>query len=321
MAYSVQPVRWAERSARAAGPAGEAHGHPAHDPQLERDRHVGFLDADGIKQGRNHRPADRIGGTVTGRPAQVRGQRLAGEIGVQFHDPQVAIGRAVRALEVRRDRADQVTGVVDQGRGLDGAESRSGSDLPVRREARVGADVADGRLRALLGRPAAGGVDVLHDGEVIEELRAEAGLGDQAQRSGGRVDDLDVPEVPAHERHRPPQDLRKQGAQPRDRAQVLGQGVQVPGRVRVVQDELDRRGEVLHSPGQPVRAGRCQPRGPVVVSGLRPGQRLRQVLDPGRQHEVSLAATRAASHPPVMGFAPPRAGRAPARSGSGRRVT
>ena len=123
MAYSVQPVRWAERSARAAGPAGEAHGHPAHDPQLERDRHVGFPDADGIKQGRNHRPADRIGGTVTGRPTQVRGQRLAGEIGVQFHDPQVAIGRAVRALEVRRDHADQVTGVVDQGRGLDRAES------------------------------------------------------------------------------------------------------------------------------------------------------------------------------------------------------
>ena len=269
----------------------------------------------------DHRPADRIGGSPPLTRPRCAGQRLAGEIGVQFHDPQVAIGRAVRPPEMRRDHADQVTGVVDQGRGLDRAESRSGSDLPVRREARVGADVADGRLRALPGRPAAGGVDVLHDGEVIEELRAEAGLGDQAQRSGGRVDDLDVPEVPAHERHRPPQDLRKQGAQPRDRAQVLGQGTQAPGRVRVVQDELDRRGEVLHSPGQPVRAGRCQPRGPVVVSGLRPCQRLRQVLDPGRQHEVSLAATRAASHPPVMGFAPPRAGRAPARSAPGRRAT
>ena len=65
-----------------------------------------------------------------------------------------------------------MTGVVDQGRGLERAESCSGGDLLVRREARVGADVSDGRPRALPGRPAAGGVDVLHDGEVIEELRA-----------------------------------------------------------------------------------------------------------------------------------------------------
>ena len=48
-------------------------------------------DAGGIEQGRNHRPADRIGGTVTGGPGQVPGQRLAGEVGEQFHDPQVAI--------------------------------------------------------------------------------------------------------------------------------------------------------------------------------------------------------------------------------------
>jgi hypothetical protein len=79
--------------------------------------------------------------------------------------------------------------------------------------------------------------------------------------------------------------------------------MQAPGRVRIVQDELGRRGEVLNSPGQPVRAGRCRPHGPVAVSGLRPCQRLRQVLDPGRQHEVSLAATQGAAHPPVMGFA------------------
>ena len=90
---------------------------------------------------------------------------------------------------------------------------------------------------------------ILYNGEVIEELRAKAGLGGQGQRSGGRVDDLDIPEV--------------------------------------------------SSPGRPARAGRCQSRGSVVVCG--PRQRLWQALNPGRQHGVSLAATRAAHIPQSWG--------------------
>jgi len=278
-------------------PAREARGHPAHHPQLERDRHAGLPDASWIEQARDRCPAVLV---VLGPQAQVPGDRLAGEIGVDLHHPQVALGRAVRAVEVRRDHADQVTGVVDQGRGLDPAESRGGGDLPVRREARVGADIGDSGLRPLPGRPPAGRITIVDDGEVLAELRAEARLGDQTQGSGGRIDDLDVPEIPADERHRPPEDPREQSAQAWDVAQVLGQAMQAPGRIRLVQDEPHRRGEVLDSAGQPVPADRRQPRGRVTVSGLRPRHRLRKVLDPGRHHQPHISHSSSsvgASHP------------------------
>jgi hypothetical protein len=84
------------------------------------------------------------------------------------------------------------------------------------------------------------------DGEiqaVVRRVREHALDLLRAQIAAAFGDDPRSP-VPAHERHRPLQDLRKQGAQLLDRAQVLGQGMQAPGRVRVVQNELDRRGEV-----------------------------------------------------------------------------
>ena len=79
----------------------------------------------------------------------------------------------MQALEVRRDYADQVTGVVDQGRGLDPAKSRGSGDLSVRREARVGADIGDDGLRALPARLPAGRMAIVDDGEVFAELGAE----------------------------------------------------------------------------------------------------------------------------------------------------
>jgi hypothetical protein len=72
-----------------------------------------------IEQGRD----ERIAGIVLARYAQPPGDRLASEVTVDLHDPEFAIGRAVRTPEVGRDHADQVAGVVDQGRGLDPPES------------------------------------------------------------------------------------------------------------------------------------------------------------------------------------------------------
>jgi hypothetical protein len=123
-------------------------------------------------------PRGRIAGI--GGCAEVPGHRLAGEIGVQFHQPQVAIGRAMRTPEVSGDDADQAAGVVGQGRGLDRPESGGGGDLTVRREARVGSGVGHDGLRAPLCRPSAHGLAIpVDDGEVLQELRSEAGLGDE----------------------------------------------------------------------------------------------------------------------------------------------
>jgi hypothetical protein len=76
-------------------------------------------------------------------------------------------------------------------------ESRGGGDVPVRRELRVGANIGDNGLRALRSRPCAcGTVTVADDGEVLEELRAETGLGDDPQRACSGVNELDVPRGP-----------------------------------------------------------------------------------------------------------------------------
>jgi hypothetical protein len=48
-------------------------------------------DAGGIEQGRDHRPADQIRRIASAHLAQVPGQRLAGEVGIQSHDPQIPI--------------------------------------------------------------------------------------------------------------------------------------------------------------------------------------------------------------------------------------
>jgi hypothetical protein len=128
------------------------------------------------------RPPDRPGaGIGPGRCAQALAHRLSGEVIVKFHDPQVAIGRTVRAAEVGRDHADQAAGVVDLRRGLHRAESGGGGNVPVPREARVGVDIDDHDLRALLSRPSARGSVIVNHSEVLEEFRAESGMGDDLQ--------------------------------------------------------------------------------------------------------------------------------------------
>jgi len=249
----------------------------------------------------------------------VPGDRLAGEVGVKLDEPQVTIGRTVRALIVGRHHPDQVAGVVDQGSGLDPAESRGGGDLTVRREVRVGPDIGDDGLRALPGRSSAHGpVLAADDGEVIQELRAESGLGDQPHHAGGRVEELDVPVIRPGERHQSVQHPRKQGAQLRDRAEVLREAVQACHRVRLGEAEADGGGEVFGPPGGAVlavlaRRGHAQGiarRG--AVSRLRLLQRIRYVLDPVRHHvPIDLLMTkqplvpssafgRAGAHPPFM---------------------
>lgn len=126
-----------------------------------------------------------------------------------------------------------------RGGGLDPPESRGGGDVPVRREVRVGADVGDNGLRALRCRPCAcGTVTVADNGEVLEELRAETGLGDDPQRAGSGVDKLDVPEVRFHERQGSREHRWQQGVQPGDASEVFRQLMQAAHASRLMHAEM-----------------------------------------------------------------------------------
>jgi hypothetical protein len=111
----------------------------------------------------------------------VPGNHLTSEVTVEFHDLQVAVGGTVRALEVGRDHADEAPRMVGQRCGLDCPESRCGGDFPVRREARVSVDIVDDDLGASLRRPSACGTVLVNNGEAVEELPAEPGLGHEPQ--------------------------------------------------------------------------------------------------------------------------------------------
>jgi hypothetical protein len=110
------------------------------------------------------------------------GDRLASELPVQFHKPQFVVLRAARVPEVSREHADQVPGLAGQGSRLDRPETRSVGYRAMPRESRIGGGVRDDRLGTVSRRPPASGVIVnIHHSEIVEEIGAEAGLGDDRQ--------------------------------------------------------------------------------------------------------------------------------------------
>ena len=98
--------------------------------------------------------------------------------------------------------AEQPARPLGERRRLDGAKTRSGRDVPVRREARVGVDIDDDGLGALPGGPPARLAVVIDHGEVVEELKPETVLGRDPQRSGLRIENLDIAPVGAGQVHR-----------------------------------------------------------------------------------------------------------------------
>jgi hypothetical protein len=102
---------------------------------------------------------------------------------------------------------------------LDGAKSGSGCDSSVWGEGRIGVDVGDHGLCAGFGGASAYRLLVLDGGEVVRELAGEAALGDDPQRLGLRVGELDVSEIGGEERDGAVERLIEQFAQPRSVAE------------------------------------------------------------------------------------------------------
>jgi hypothetical protein len=117
---------------------------------------------------------------------------VAEELAVVPHDPQLAVGRAMDVRVVGGQHADHPAGPVGERGGLDGAEAGGGGDVVVDGEGGVGGDVGDHDLSPQADRPATGRPAVTHFGEVLEELAAEPVLGDDDQRTGLRIEGLEV---------------------------------------------------------------------------------------------------------------------------------
>jgi hypothetical protein len=69
---------------------------------------------------------------------------------------------------------------------------------------------------------------VVNDREVLQELGTEIGMRRDRQRTRGRIEDLDVPEVRASQCHGAIKNRRQQLAQIRRSAQLPGYLVQAP---------------------------------------------------------------------------------------------
>jgi hypothetical protein len=107
----------------------------------------------------------------------VLAQHLADQVPVAFQDVEITRWRGIGARIMGRDHAEQAASPLDERRRLDRPEGGRGRDVPVRREARIGADIGDDDLGALPGRSPARRPVVIDHGEVVEELSAETVLG------------------------------------------------------------------------------------------------------------------------------------------------
>jgi hypothetical protein len=134
---------------------------------------------------------------------------------------------------VGREHAAKPAGLVDQRGGLDGAKSGSGCDRSVWGEGRIGVDVGDNGLCAGFGGASAYRLLVLDGGEVVKELAGETALGDDPQRPGLRVGELDVSEIGGEERDGAVERHIEQFAQPRSVAEPSRQQVHPRDRGRL----------------------------------------------------------------------------------------
>ena len=197
------------------------------------------------------------------------GHHLADQASVALQDLKIARGRGVGIPVVGRDHAKQVAGRVDERRRLDGAEGSSRGGVPVRREARVGVDVGDDGLGALLCRPPARRPVVIDHGEVVKKLGAETVLDGDPQRAGGPVEDLDIAQFGAGQVQRPFESPGEERPVLGDLAQVSYHPVQPPRHDRLIQIETGPRGELLGLPGQILPAKPAQPTSGAAVQSLR----------------------------------------------------
>jgi hypothetical protein len=107
-------------------------------------------------------------------------------------------------------------------------------------------------------------------------------LGDDHQRAGRRVHELEVAAIRSAKRERPLESLAEQQAGPGQPAQFLGRRVKPPGRPRLIQVEPGPRSELLSPKGQVLRAHLAQPGGRAAVHGLGSLQQLSEAPVPAR---------------------------------------
>ena len=160
-------------------------------------------------------------------------------------------------------------GVVGQRRGLHRAKTGSGRDFPVGHEARIGTDIGDDGLGALRCRPAAGRAVIGNDREIVKEIGVEPMLGNDPQRAGCRVKDLDVAAVGAEQGQSPVEGSAEQQSKPAGIAHALGHRVQPLDQFRLVQLEAGPGGELLGTPGPVLPAERPEQGSGLPLRGLR----------------------------------------------------
>src|ERR1700730_7421106 len=95
---------------------------------------------------------------------------------IQIGQAQLALGRAVRVLEVSRNHAENCASAAEQRRRLNRAKSRSQGDVSMRSKLPVGVHVLDDDARSRLQRTLTGAARPVDSGKMFEELRIESAL-------------------------------------------------------------------------------------------------------------------------------------------------